>query len=300
MENNVNPLFTIVIPTYNRSSDLVRCLNSLVSQTYKNFEVVVCDNASTDNTKEVISEYKSLLNLHYVYLMTNSGGPARPRNVGASNAKGEWICFLDSDDWYTTNKLEYISKLDLKTIDFVYHDLNIVKDGVMIKRMRSRNLNEKKSYLDLLLGSYGIPTSSVCVRKNIFLESVGFEEDSNFIGLEDYHLWIELARSGTRFKYIAEPLGNYFLGNENLSLNDESRIDRYKFLFKKYIDSEKNQKNQRKILATMNYHIGWIYFNRGKLKEGITPISYSLRYGSFSIKLGALRIILKSLRYIVK
>lgn len=298
--NNLEPFFSIVIPTYNRSADLIRCLNSLVSQSYKGFEVIVCDNASTDNTKEVIEQYEKLLNLKYICLSENSGGPARPRNVGAASAKGEWVCFLDSDDWYLDNKLEYVSKLDLEEVDFVYHDLNIIQNGVMVKKMKSRDLSKKDPYHDLLYGSYGIPTSSVCVRKKIFAESIGFAEKQELIGLEDYHLWIELAKTGIQFRYIPLSLGNYFLGNENLSLNDESRIVRYKFLFKKYIDSEKNEKDKRKITATMNYYIGWIYGNKGNLKEGIAPILYSLRYGSFSIKLGAMRIVFKSLRYIFK
>lgn len=297
--NNIKPLFSVVIPTYNRSSDLVRCLNSLVSQTFKDFEVIVCDNASTDNTKEVIEKYEKLLNLKCLFLTENSGGPAKPRNFGAASANGEWVCFLDSDDWYLDTKLEYVSKIDLEEVDFIYHDLNIIQNGKLLKKMKSRELSEKDAYHDLLFGSYGIPTSSVCVRKKIFLESVGFAEQKELIGLEDYHLWIELAKVETRFKYIPLPLGNYFLGNENLSLNDESRITRYRYLFQKYIDAEKNEKDKRKISATMNYHIGWINCNKGLFKNSFDFLRYALCYGSFSIKLATGRIVLKSLLRII-
>ena len=61
---NNKSLFSVIIPTYNRANDLKRCLTSLVSQTYKNFEVIVCDNASTDNTREVIEQYQQLLNFY--------------------------------------------------------------------------------------------------------------------------------------------------------------------------------------------------------------------------------------------
>ena len=298
--NNIKPLFSIIIPTYNRSSDLVRCLNSLVSQNFKDFEVIVCDNASTDNTKEVVKKYEKLLNLKYIFLTENSGGPARPRNVGAASANGELICFLDSDDWYMDTKLEYVSKLNLEEFDFIYHDLNIIQNGKLLKIMKSRELSKKDAYHDLLYGSYGIPTSSVCVRKKIFLESVGFAEQKELIGLEDYHLWIELAKVGTRFKYIPLPLGNYFLGNENLSLNDESRITRFRFLFQKYIDAETNEKDKRKIMATMNYQIGWINCNKGLFKKSFGFLGYALCYGSVSIKLATGRIVLKSLLRIIK
>ncbi|OXA71475.1 hypothetical protein B0A67_11800 [Flavobacterium aquidurense] len=293
--NRKKNLFSIVIPTYNRRSDLDRCLRSLSIQIFKNFEVIVCDNASTDNTKEIVEQYEHLLDLQYIYLPVNSGGPARPRNVGATKAKGEWICFLDSDDWYKDNKLDYISKLNLDQTDFIYHDLDIIQNGVFVKKMRSRDLNEKDPYHDLLFTSYGIPTSSVCIRKQVFQESIGFSEKNELIGLEDYYLWIELAKKGTRFKYISSSLGYYFLGSSNLSLNDNSRINRYKYLFQTYIDLEKNEKNKNKINATLNYHIGWIYFNRSQNKEGFGPILYAFWHGSFPIKFGVLRIVLKSL-----
>ncbi|MGE6353884.1 glycosyltransferase family 2 protein [Flavobacterium sp. NPDC079362] len=287
--------FSIVIPTYNRSLDLVRCLDSLVSQTYKNFEVIVCDNASVDNTKEVIAQYENILDLQHIYLDVNSGGPARPRNVGARQAKGDWICFLDSDDWFSSNKLEYISKLTLDDLDFIYHDLNIIQNGAMLRKMKSKNLSKKDAYHDLLYSTYGIPTSSVCVRKKIFNDSVGFAELSELVGLEDYHLWIELAKTGTRFKYIPLSLGNYFLGNENLSLNDDGRIVRYRFLFQKYIDAEKKRKSKKKISATLNYHIGWIYANKKKLDKSGSFLVHAFCYGSFAIKWGVIRIVLKNL-----
>ncbi|WP_316826373.1 glycosyltransferase family A protein [Pedobacter miscanthi] len=300
MKDNSIVLFSIIVPTYNRSSDLVRCLDSLAAQTYTNFEVIVCDNASTDNTKEVVDKYKSVLDIKYIYLTTNSGGPARPRNIAASSAIGEWVCFLDSDDWYKSDKLDFISKLNLEEIDFIYHDLDIIQNGMVVKKMKSRDLDKKDSYHDLLYGSYGIPTSSVCVRKSIFTESIGFSEKKELIGLEDYYLWIELAKTGIRFKYISIALGYYFLGSSNLSLNDNSRINRYKFLFQTYIDSEKDEKNKKKINATLNYHIGWIYFNKSQIKEGIRPISYAFYYGSLAIKFGVIRIISKSLLSILK
>lgn len=298
--NTKKYIFSIVIPTYNRRSDLDRCLRSLSIQTFKNFEVIVCDNASTDNTKEIVEQYKHLLDLQYIYLPVNSGGPARPRNVGAAEAKGEWICFLDSDDWYKENKLDYISKLHLEETDLIYHDLDIIQNEMFVKKMQSRDLNKKDPYHDLLFGSYGIPTSSVCVRKQIFQESIGFSEKNELIGLEDYYLWIELARKGTRFKYISSSLGYYFLGSSNLSLNDNGRINRYKYLFQIYIDLEKNERNKKKINATLNYYIGWIYFNKTQIKEGIRPILYAFYHGSLAIKFGVLRIILKSFYKIFK
>ncbi|MDI6034448.1 glycosyltransferase [Flavobacterium sp. LB2P84] len=282
MDNSL--LFSIVIPTYNRSSDLVRCLNSLVSQTYKNFEVVVCDNASTDNTKEIIERYNGLLNLNYIYLTENSGGPAKPRNVGVANAKGEWVCFLDSDDWYTDNKLEYISNLNLDEVDFIYHDLNIIQNGVVIKKMKSRNLSKVDAYHDLLFNMNAIPTSSVCIKKFFFNKTDGFKEKKDIIGLEDFHLWINLAKIGTRFRYVSIGLGFYFIGNDNLTVTDERQVNRYKFLYQEFIDLEKDKGKKIKIKAALNYHIGWVHYKNKDFNKGMSFLVKSVINGSIVIK----------------
>src|SRR5680860_1084245 len=99
------PTFSVIIPTYNRAKDIDQCLSSLLAQTYKNFEVIVCDDGSTDNTKDIVESYKDRLNIRYDW-SENWGGPARPRNRGIKLSQADWICFLDSDDWWCPNKLE--------------------------------------------------------------------------------------------------------------------------------------------------------------------------------------------------
>lgn len=116
------PFFSIVIPTYNRMNDLIRCLSSLQNQTYKNFEVIVCDDGSTDNTFDVIKQFESTLSIKYLYEQ-NWGGPAHPRNVGVSYAKGKWICFLDSDDLFLPERMEII-KIDCPILMTILSSFN--------------------------------------------------------------------------------------------------------------------------------------------------------------------------------
>src|SRR3954464_10946901 len=99
------PRVSVVIPTYNRSHALRRCLDSVAKQTFRDFEVIVCDDGSTDDTAEVVREYESVLDLTYSY-GENFGGPARPRNRGIGLARAPYIAFLDSDDWWAPRKLE--------------------------------------------------------------------------------------------------------------------------------------------------------------------------------------------------
>ncbi|MCK8141458.1 glycosyltransferase [Flavobacterium sp. I-SCBP12n] len=258
MKNNIIPLFSIVIPTYNRTSDLARCLDSLVSQTYKNFEVIVCDNGSSDNTKDVVMGYADKLNLNYIHIIENSGGPAYPRNLGLKEALGDWVCFLDSDDWYTDNRLEYIADLDLNNFDFLYHDLNIIKNNDPYKIMISRALSLEDTYYDFVTNVNSIPTSSTCIRRELLKKTNGFKEAKDISGLEDFDFWLKLAKLNARFIYVPVVLGYYAVGNDNFTYHDDRQINRYKALYGSYIESEPDIRKKEKIRAVLNYHIACI------------------------------------------
>lgn len=139
-------IVSIVIPTYNRANDLRRCLFSLVSQTYRNFEVIVCDDGSTDDSEVVIKEFQFSLKINY-YHLENFGGPSRPRNFGIQKAKGKYIALLDSDDWWTPKKLEVsVSILESKNIDLVYHDLYKINSTSQFLYWKKKNKSAENAY----------------------------------------------------------------------------------------------------------------------------------------------------------
>lgn len=128
-------LFSIIIPTFNRVLALERCLNSLLLQNYKNFEVIICDDGSTDNTFEMVEKFRGQINLRYYY-NENWGGPAKPRNLGLSVASGKWICFLDSDDWYHNDRLSYLANAVNNDFDVYHHNLlRVNRSNVILSRM---------------------------------------------------------------------------------------------------------------------------------------------------------------------
>ena len=116
------PLVSVIIPTFNRGDSIGRCLESLVAQTFRDFEVLVCDDGSTDETGTVVASFAKRLTLRYEW-SANSGGAAHPRNIGLSMARGEYVAFLDSDDWWLPNKLEVAVRHLMHGADIVYHDL---------------------------------------------------------------------------------------------------------------------------------------------------------------------------------
>ncbi len=135
-------IFSVIIPKYNRTETLKRALQSLVTQTYKEFEVIVCDDGSTDNTKEIVDSFKNNLSIRYIW-EENWGGPARPRNSGINISKNEWICFLDSDDWWYPKKLETVLSR-LNNADIIYHDLDVfTPNGKKITKKNSWKICKK-------------------------------------------------------------------------------------------------------------------------------------------------------------
>jgi glycosyltransferase involved in cell wall biosynthesis len=292
-------LFSVVIPTHNRAQDLHRCLTSLVGQTYKNFEVLVCDDGSTDDTKGVVEEFIDKLVLKYFY-NKNSGGPAGPRNVGIQNAVAEWVCFLDSDDWCTENKFEVFSKLNLEEFDFLYHDLNVVKNGETVRVITSRELSRKEAYYDLLCNLNAIPTSSTCIRKSFLIEANGFSENKDIVGLEDFHLWIKVAKLKARFSYLPEKLGFYFIGTDNLTLHDERQINRFTALYSEFINEKSNYLIKNKITAALNYQTGWILVNNLEPKKAFSILLNSFIYGSIPIKMRSINMLFQGVKSLIK
>ena len=117
MKDNTTPLVSVVIPTYNHARYLRRALQSVIDQTYTNWEVIVIDNYSKDSTDGVMA---SFTDPRIVYLkIHNNGVIAASRNVGIRKAKGDWIAFLDSDDFWTADKLQACCELMTKLTLFI-------------------------------------------------------------------------------------------------------------------------------------------------------------------------------------
>jgi glycosyltransferase involved in cell wall biosynthesis len=122
----ITPLVSIIIPTFNREKELERALNSVFSQTYTNWEICIVDNNSSDNSIQLINNYNNPR--IKLYTINNKGVIGASRNLGIQKAKGKYLAFLDSDDWWSSRKLEVSVKfLEQGKASVVYHDLFIVK-----------------------------------------------------------------------------------------------------------------------------------------------------------------------------
>jgi glycosyltransferase involved in cell wall biosynthesis len=260
-----DPLFSIIIPIFNRSWQLRRSLESLKSQTFKDFEVIVCDDGSTEDIASVVKEFEQILDIG-LNQIPNWGGPAKPRNEGLKLAQGEWIAFLDSDDWWDENRLEAVAQALSESVDFLYHPLRVIRefDSGSSREKRSRlgdPLNGDPFQQMLLLGN-PIPTSAAVVRKDLILSHGGMSEERGLIALEDFDCWLRLASSGAHFYFLNQCLGNYWVGSDAISTISPKQIDGQKLLYQR-IESRINQTVIRSALGRQNYVLGLLYFKIG-------------------------------------
>jgi glycosyltransferase involved in cell wall biosynthesis len=285
MNENATPLVSVVIPTYNHAQYLRRALQSVIDQKYTNWEAIVIDNHSKDSTDEVMASFDdpriTYLKIH------NNGVIAASRNAGIREAKGEWIAFLDSDDWWTTDKLKACWESINDKADLIYHDLEIVTEqSRLFGRKVIKSWQVKPPVLvDLLLNGNAIVNSSAVVRKN-FLEKIGgINESVGMIASEDYNTWLRIAQLTDRFVHLPRRLGYYLTHNQSISQKDMSipgRVAAAEFIH--LLDDQKKNKleaNFRYAGGRFNYLAG----NHAKAKEDLW---LAMRHGNPLIRIKAL------------
>ncbi len=283
--------FSVIIATYNRAAYLRECLNSLVAQTYKNFETIIVDDGSTDNTAELINEFASLLNIKY-FKIANSGYPAKPRNIAVENAAADWLCFLDSDDKWTKNKLQVCVPL-INGYDVIYHKLKYFGKGKPFYRyvIPSRQVLHPV-FADLMTMGNSIPLSGSMVRKDIFLQVNKFDEDIAIAALEDYDLWLRIARITEKFFFIPCILGLYRMHENSITEISSKQIDKINRVYQKNLPCLPASYHKEAYIIK-NYYAAIVFERMKNYKKAIELYKQSLRSKIFKQKIkSALRIIL--------
>ena len=276
MRDSLSPLISVIIPTYNRADLISKAIQSVIDQSYKNWELIVVDNYSDDNTKEVIDAFEDDRIL--MLSRPRTGSVAASRNFGVSHSKGEWIAFLDSDDWWFPNKLECVHKVIQKQPDLIYHELQIVSgqdDGKSKKKTKSRKL-KSPIFFDLLQNGNGIALSSVTLRKSTFAKVGGMNESPTFFAIEDYDIWLRIAQITERFAHIPRVLGAYRLHDGNIG-----KINNFSYLsiaieeHLKYL----NNNQLRRYESLYIYQVARDKYNNKQYRESTKDLLFVLRFG---------------------
>ena len=202
MDNTIS----VIIPTFNRQNTILRAVSSALQQTYPITEILICDDGSDDNSREIIS---ALNNPKVKWLDCGKNGrPSIPRNKGIEAAKGEWIAFLDSDDEWLPNKIAIqIKHLEETSSQAVSCNAYRIKG----KKSMGPYLNNRSNFLtfkEFLSANFNI-CSSVVLKRKLLYEVSFFPEEIEYKAIEDYVLWLRISTK-TNFAYIKQPLLKYY------------------------------------------------------------------------------------------
>lgn len=209
------PFFSVVLPLYNSSATLARTLDSLCGQTFKDFELIIIDDYSKDlnRVNEILNLYKKKLKVKLFKHSENKNGAAA-RNTGIKNAKGCFVCFIDSDDTWDFERLEYlydyIEKYNIKDDTIIYGKVRVIREGTSYIEYKPIKEYDKKIHLSEYLFCYGgIMQTSTLSLSRMSLTKLNFDE--RFTRHQDVTFNLEAYFKGFDFKYISRPLVNYIV-----------------------------------------------------------------------------------------
>lgn len=226
---------SVIITTYNAAKYIEETINSVLEQTYQNFEIIIVDDSSTDDTLKVIENIKD--SRIYIYKIEHSGRPAIPRNFGIKKAKGNFTAFLDGDDIWTKNKLEEQIKYFKKFTDAIFiYSASVTFGKVNFFSPHYEVLpllfNAAKSKEELINSGNTISCSSVIAKTNLLREINGFDEDKELKAIEDYDLWLRLSDMGN-FYFIPKILVKYRVHESQTSGSWERKQEKLYYLAQK-------------------------------------------------------------------
>lgn len=262
----------MIIPTHNHAHFLIECLASVKFQTYQDFEVIVINNGSTDNTEEVIKNFY-WDKLRYYY-QTDTGSVAGPRNTGIRLSKGKYLAFLDSDDIWYEQKLEKVMQIFqmYPETDIVSNDLWEVENKKKIRILSGKQFMPEM-FEQLLL--FGNCVCDVVVKKDVFSQLVGFDENKEFLHVEDYELWLRMSLSSKKFFFLNDCLGEYRKHSTNLSNDFETVYQNEINVIKKYFKKYSTCKNliakfilKQTVLSRIIFKISYSFIIRKKYLKG--------------------------------
>ena len=251
-------MISVIIPTYNRSRCISRSIDSILNQTYQDFELIIVDDGSTDDTEELIKKYTDL-RIHYKKI--NHSGAGAARNIGILLAKGDFIAFQDSDDIWKNNKLEkQIDCIEREKADIVFCAFTSNYEGTeKINRIPSLNDKTKKSgyisFYDLLPQNF-CSMQTILFRKETFFEEK-FNED--LPRLQDWELMLRMVKK-YKVYFDNEVLVHQFIQEDSISSDPNALsnsllkiIELLAETFKKKEEDDLKQKNKDHLILSEKY-----------------------------------------------
>jgi glycosyltransferase involved in cell wall biosynthesis len=259
-----NPTVSVIIPTFNRANLIEKAIKSVLKQTYQDFEIIVVDDGSIDNTEEIIRGFKDK-RVKYIKKYKKNRGISVARNIGIKVARGKYIALLDSDDEWLPEKLNKQMKIfesESSEVGVVYTGDYYVNEKD--KEIKKVHIPRKKGYIyeDLLKAEGGLYVSTVLVKKECFAKVGLFDE--NFPAREDLDMWIRIAKY-YKFRYVKDLLVVCRTHLNQITTNSEALIEGVKRIQMKYI---KELRERPYSYSIRFFYLGNKLCHIGKIREG--------------------------------
>ena len=284
MARNKKPTVSIIIPTYDRARWLKKSIESVLNQTYQDFELIIVDDSSTDNTPEVVKSFKDKRVRYFQQTKRfpiKSQGAAAARNIGIKKSRGKFIAFNDDDDLWRKRKLEKqitaFEKAGEKT-GLVYSKIVRIKGKEKFFIPKEKNVKKEGDvHRDLFLENWIVTLPSALVKKEVF-EKIGLF-DENFPRYQDWELWLRVSKDYD-FKYLPEVLVDSFILTEGIHRSDKALLKATELIFKKH---KKEIEKDDEVLAAWQFRLGDLYYHQQKMETARNFFVQALK-NSFSFK----------------
>lgn len=219
------------MPAYNVSQFIGEAIDSIIAQTFTDWELIIVDDGSTDKTSEIIHEYLAIDNRIYYYYQDN-GKQGKARNLAITKSKGEYLAFLDADDLWINNKLEIqLEQIQLKKADLVFSNAFVIKDSEKIDFNKVihcyQGFLDFKEGFDCMIERNRIPILTVLVKKSKVIEVGIFSEKLEIQNVEDSHLWLKLLINKAVLYGSNEILAIYRVHKNSVTTNEKFALSRY-------------------------------------------------------------------------
>jgi len=293
---------SVIIPAYQSSKTIERAIISVQRQDYKNLEIIIVDNGSTDNIQEIANSFASKDNRIKMIRLEENKRPAGGRNAGVKEARGDYIAFLDSDDEWLPQKIDYQVPLlqNQPDIGLVMTDSYLVNTTLEKKELYS---DYYQSYIGRMIPVYLddeevtarligpvrnvlyekciVNLSSVIMRRELFFQCGGFDE--NLFGPEDMDLWVKLAKI-TNFGYVNKPLVNRYVSSQNVSNISETWLMNLLDYHKRCYENEEYKDLKPLIIKNLEKYYRYLvihYGNNQQSQKAYKIARQSMKYGFF-------------------
>jgi len=266
------PLVSVIMPAYNAELYIGEAIESVVNQTFRNWELIIINDGSTDATEKIILDFERK-DKRIKYLFQENGKQGKARNLGITHSIGTYIAFLDADDLWVENKLaiqvNYL--IANKEIDLIFsqgyslNQGNLINFDVIVKPVW--NIND----LPLFIQKNQIPILSVVVKKTCLIDVDNFSEDLNIQNVEDYYLWLKLLIKQFKYTSISDRLFYYRIHSHQNTFNNNNTFLPIVKMFRLLHDENKISSWEKNVIIRLK----WMLFD-SKAKEEATKLILKL------------------------